>query len=113
VRQDEMPNLTLAKIANLKSALAELKMQLAVRAGYDPNQPRWPPGTEIGGQWKPTGGVTRVAGKWNEANRIKCEFQRERDEELCRMSRSALCWDLSTSRYAACMKDDFVPPLRH
>jgi hypothetical protein len=113
MHQDAKLSLTLAKIASLKSDLALLKLKLAVRAGYDPDQPRWPQGTSVGGQWSPAGGSTRVAGKWNEANRVMCELQRERDEELCRMSRGSLCWDLSTTRYAACMKDDFIPTLRH
>jgi len=112
MRQDTKLGLALAKIASLKSDLAHLKLKLAVR-GYSPEQPRWPQGTTVGGQWRPAGGSTKVAGKWNEANSVSCELQRERDEELCRMSRSSLCWKLSTTRYAACMKDEFIPPMRH
>lgn len=106
-------SLTLAKIASLKSDLAHLKLRLAIRAGYDPDQARWPQGTSEGGRWRAVGGVTKVAGKWNEDNLAMCWLQQSRDEALCRITQSPLCWDLSVRRFAACMKDDFIPTLRH
>lgn len=42
-----------------------------------------------------------------------CEEQQKRDWDLCRMSGIALCWSMAMTRYVACMKNEFVPDLRH
>ncbi|MEX0860961.1 MAG: hypothetical protein WD017_08535 [Cucumibacter sp.] len=50
------------RVAEAASELAWINLQIAgfwlsraLKAGFDPNQARWPAGLPIGGQWRPNG----------------------------------------------------------
>lgn len=103
-----------------RSTLIELKMlviaaqaQIILRK-YRPDQPRVPAGQSTGGQWvaEHNGDRARVAGKWDLSREALCNEQLRLDEELCRMAKNRLCWSLTQPRWAACMKNEFVPQLR-
>lgn len=111
---DALGEIALAKekLLELKTDLAVLWMRLALKR-FDPQQPRWPAGTTIGGQWRPTGGTTGdEAVGYDPSRRMECEAQRMLDQELCRMARSATCWEVSDERYNNCMRGAYIPPLR-
>ena len=104
-----------------RSTLLELKLLICSRAiegilrKYRPDQPRVPAGRPEGGQWTtdPDTGTIRTAGKWDLRREGECNEQLRLDEEICRASRSPTCWSLTQTRWAACMKNDFIPKLRH
>jgi hypothetical protein len=67
------------------------------------------------GQWTNGGSgdeATKVAGRYDPARLEICEAQLALDEELCRMVGSARCWSSSMTRFAACMKSNYVPDRR-
>lgn len=109
------------KLLEVRSALLDLRLHLAMTqirqmlSKYRPDQLRVPRGNPDGGQFadESTGGRIHVAGKYDLLRAGICDAQLELDEELCRMSKSRLCWSLATDRYVACMKNNFVPTLRH
>jgi len=108
-------------LLEVSGALLDLRLHLAATQirqmllKYRPDQPRVPRGRPDGGQWTDGGNIghTRVAGRYDPLRAGICDAQLELDEELCRMSKSRLCWSLATDRYVACMKNNFVPTLRH
>src|SRR5581483_6598811 len=86
-------------------------LERAVKAGFDPNQPRVPAGNPDGGQWTSTGGGEANSGmidqivrqearrEDNRAPRLaasdrqeECEQQYERDIFQCRMVGLASCY---------------------
>lgn len=97
----------------LKMLIVSLQMQTILKK-YRPDQPRVPAGSAAGGQWTAENSEadTKVAGKWDDSRAGLCDEQLRLDEELCRTLSSRLCWSLSIDRYAACMKNNFVPKLR-
>lgn len=111
---------TVKELLATRSSLLELKLQIVsfqirrILQKYSPNQPRVPTGNPTGGQW--TSGQseesTKVAGKYDLGRLDICEAQLALDEELCRMVGSARCWSSSITRFAACMKSNYVPDLR-
>ena len=81
---------------------------------FDPNQPRWPAGQSIGGRWRRVHeGDLTVAIGFDRRREAECEKQQALDWDLCRMSKSRLCWESAMTRYAACMTNDFIPDLLH
>ena len=116
----KLPNVT--DLLATRSSLLELKLQIVayqiqcILRKYNPNQPRVPRGRPEGGQWTDgSAGAdrTQVAGKYDPARSELCEAQLALDEDLCRMSASPLCWSSAMNRFAACMKNNFVPKLIH
>jgi hypothetical protein len=112
--------LPLSKLLEARSALLDLKLYLtAVRIQkmlqkYRPDQPRVPSGQPEGGQWvdESDAGRIRVAGGWDLGREGLCNAQLDLDEELCRMAKNKTCWGLTQVRWAACMKNEYVPTLR-
>lgn len=50
------------QIRNFTHYVLTLDMKLRSleeKAGFSPSQPRWPAGTPVGGQWKPSDGTSR------------------------------------------------------
>lgn len=108
-----------------RSNLIDLKMHIiaaqiqSLRRKYRPDQPRVPAGRPTGGQWTddivdgpPARTRVVVAGKWDLGREEQCNEQLRLDEELCRAAGSRTCWSLTQPRWAACMKNDYVPTLR-
>lgn len=58
-------------------------------------------------------GNVHVAGRLDQKREALCLAQYELDIELCRMSKSQLCWGTAMQRRAACITNDFIPELRH
>lgn len=107
-------------------------LKRAVKAGFDPNQPRVPAGNPDGGQWTSTGGgeansgmidriVRQETGREdNRAPRLaasdrqeECEQQYERDIFQCRMVGLASCYAQAMVRRVACEKGHPIPPLNY
>lgn len=101
-----------ATLAGLQVDLKLISLSLALKR-YDPNQPRWPAGVSEGGQWRPAGGSSDVAAKFDPKQRAECDLQRELDYELCRMSQSSICGSVAMERHDQCMRGVYVTPLRH
>lgn len=108
------------ELLQVRSALLDLKLHLtSLQIGlsalkYRPDQPRMPRGQPEGGQWTNSNGNggTSVAGRYDPSRASICDAQLELDEELCRVSKSPICWSLAVDRHAACMKNNYIPPLR-
>ena len=110
-------------IAHLKAQAAILALEMAVKdyeqkRGYDPNQPRWPAGETIGnqpigGRWRDTDAQIAEHGTFDESRRPLCDDQWTIDLDVCRASGSPQCYDMMMERWDNCMRDVFVPPLRH
>ena len=108
------------EIINARGTLLELKMRLLafqiqqILRKYRPDQLRVPAGNADGGQWveEGGGGRTRIAGTYDPSRAAICEAQQIKDEELCRIARSPICWGLAKERYAACMRNNYLPVLR-
>ena len=109
---------TRSSLLDLKTHLIAAQMHSLLRK-YRPDQPRVPAGNPDGGQWTedlasqvPASARTQVAGKWDLSREAECNEQLRLDEELCRAAGSRTCWSLTQPRWAACMKNDYVPTLR-
>jgi len=87
--KDTPPRPVALVIAELREALAAIRLQLAVRA-FNPNQPRWPAGRSDGGQWRPAEGTTLVAGKLDQRREAACSEQYDRDSDPSNVRRLAL-----------------------
>jgi hypothetical protein len=99
-------------VIEIRETLAIARLRLVLKM-FSPNQPRWPAGQSDGGQWKPAGGAIQVAGKLDQRREAACLEQYEQDSDLCRMSRSRLCWETAMIRRGACIAGDYIPPLQH
>lgn len=99
-------------VIEIRETLAIARLRIALKM-FDPNQPRWPAGQSDGGQWRPAEGAIQVAGKLDQRREADCLAQYELDSDLCRMTRSRLCWETAMQRRAACIAGDYVPVLRH
>ena len=115
---------SLQDLLAIRSSLLDLKthliatQMLSFLRKYRPDQPRVPAGNPDGGQWTddlvsqvPSARI-QVAGKWDLSREAECNEQLRLDEELCRAAGSRTCWSLTQPRWAACMKNDYVPTLR-
>lgn len=110
-------DVTAEKLTELRLAAAMLQLRLALKK-YDPNQPRWPGGSSVGGisvggRWRETGtgDVAQAEGVHDPSRLSMCLAQLALDEELCRMAKSRRCWVSSQERYVNCMRNVYVPPL--
>ena len=116
---------SLQDLLAIRSSLLDLKthliatQMLSFLRKYRPDQPRVPAGNPDGGQWTddlvsqvPAPARIQVAGKWDLSREAECNEQLRLDEELCRAAGSRTCWSLTQPRWAACMKNDYVPTLR-
>ena len=108
---------TRSSLLDLETQLIATQM-LSFLCKYRPDQPRVPAGNPDGGQWTddlvsqvPSARI-QVAGKWDLSREAECNEQLRLDEELCRAAGSRTCWSLTQPRWAACMKNDYVPTLR-
>ena len=110
----EDDSITRAKrlVAELQEIVAIARLRLALKI-FDPNEPRWPKGRFDGGRWRRADSAVLVAGKLDQRREAGCLEQYERDSDLCRMSRSALCWSTAIQRRAACIAGDYIPEHRH
>jgi hypothetical protein len=80
-------------------------IRLAIKAGFDPDQPR----DELG-RWTNGGADSfETAARGNEA---ECDAQYKRDTLICNMIRTPLCWEQAMERYQACLSGRLIPPLR-
>ena len=85
---------------------------------YDPNQPRAPSGSDIGGQWvsATTSGETGIGDALAAAPQLllslleTCESLYDKDLAVCRANRLESCYKQATERYAACLRGSPIPP---
>jgi hypothetical protein len=93
------------RLSVIRSEIKFRKLMLALKAGFNPDQPR-----ADDGKWTADGGGPfNVAARGNEAI---CEAQYARDKITCNLVRTALCWAQAAERYAACLSGRSIPQLR-
>ena len=103
---------------------ASIQAVTAVRK-FDPDQPRVPAGSPIGGRWTSDGESSSVAttnapATAGEAalvtaartNQLECDRQYDFDIITCNLVRSPLCYASAMERYAACLAGRPIPVLR-
>ena len=100
---------TLSQMRYEVSAIrAELKFRRlirAIRAGFNPDQPR-----DDDGRWTATGAdQIDIAARGNEA---ECDLQYKQDTVICNLVRTPLCWAQAAERYAACLSGRRIPQPR-
>ena len=91
---------------------------------FDSDQPRVPAGEPDGGQW--TGGdgrfseepgandglSTDFSAARRRVNEAECEAQYKRDQLICNLVKTLLCWQQANQRYASCLGGSSqLPPL--
>ena len=93
------------RLSVIRSELKFRKLMVALKEGFNPDQPR-----ADDGKWTSDGGsLFNVAARGNEAI---CEAQYARDKITCNLVRTALCWAQAAERYAACLSGRPIPQLR-
>jgi hypothetical protein len=101
-----------------------------LKAKYDPNQPRIPAGQPGGGRWRDGDGSTEAFGLARDVAQVdervlaqarvprereeRCKDQYDADFRLCARirppPRQLLCREQAGFRYAACLRNDVIPP---
>ena len=124
------------RLASMKLEVGFLRAIVALKAGFDPSQPRIPAGQEGGGRWTWAGGSNWAEGsgwaeeatwaregtaKDNEVVRVaarrispsreaECERLHDRDIFQCNMVGLRSCYQQATARLAACRQGHPLPP---
>ena len=109
------------KLLGLQLQEKLLRCQVALKASFNPDQPRVPAGNPDGGRWTGDGSPSTIAEPHGQmaARRIsptteaKCELQYQRDIFQCRMVGLPSCYAQAAERYAACLAGRPIPPLNY
>ena len=118
------------RLASMKLEVGFLRAIMALKAGFDPSQPRIPAGQEGGGRWTWAGGgnwaeeatwaregtakdkdLVKVAARRISTSReAECARLQKQDIFQCKMVGLRACYEQANARYAACLQGHPLPP---